>query len=309
MSFKILFMGTPIFAVPVLECLNNSKHKILEVYTQPPKKKNRGQKISFSPVHEYSNKTNLPIRNPLSLESEAEYEHIKKINPDIAVVVAYGKILPKKFLDLKNITFINLHGSLLPKWRGAAPIQRAIMNCDNETGISIMKIVPKLDAGPIMMKEKIKISKETNYEQLSNQMSKLGAQLILKSLELIKNNEAKFIEQNDKEATYAKKIDKLESKIDWKSKAKNVVAKINAFYPNPGSWFDLKGSRIKVIKAVEIKLEGSPGEVINNNFTIACSQNSVQILELQKEGKNKISAIEFLKGNKLEVGSNILIDV
>ena len=309
MSFKILFMGTPIFAVPVLECLNNSKHKILEVYTQPPKKKNRGQKISFSPVHEYSNKTNLPIRNPLSLESEAEYEHIKKINPDIAVVVAYGKILPKKFLDLKNITFINLHGSLLPKWRGAAPIQRAIMNCDNETGISIMKIVPKLDAGPIMMKEKIKISKETNYEQLSNQMSKLGAQLILKSLELIKNNEAKFIEQNDKEATYAKKIDKLESKIDWKLKAKNVVAKINAFYPNPGSWFDLKGSRIKVIKAVEIKLEGSPGEVINNNFTIACSQNSVQILELQKEGKNKISAIEFLKGNKLEVGSNILIDV
>ena len=309
MSFKILFMGTPIFAVPVLECLNNSKHKILEVYTQPPKKKNRGQKISFSPVHEYSNKTNLPIRNPLSLESEAEYEHIKKINPDIAVVVAYGKILPKKFLDLKNITFINLHGSLLPKWRGAAPIQRAIMNCDNETGISIMKIVPKLDAGPIMMKEKIKISKETNYEQLSNQMSKLGAQLILKSLELIKNDEAKFIEQNDKNATYAKKIDKLESKIDWKSKAKNVVAKINAFYPNPGSWFELKGSRIKVIKAVEIKLEGSPGEVINNNFTIACSQNSVQILELQKEGKNKISAIEFLKGNKLEVGSNILIDV
>ena len=309
MSFKILFMGTPLFAVPVLECLNNSKHKILEVYTQPPKKKNRGQKISFSPVHEYSNKINLPIRNPLSLESETEYEHIKKINPDIAVVVAYGKILPKKFLDLKNTIFINIHGSLLPKWRGAAPIQRAIMNCDNETGISIMKIVPKLDAGPIMMKEKIKISKESNYEQLSNQMSKLGAHLILKSLELIKNDKAKFIEQNDKDATYAKKIDKLESKIDWRLKAKNVVAKINAFYPNPGSWFDLKGSRIKVIKAIEIKMEGNPGEVIDNNFTIACSQNSVQILELQKEGKNKISAIEFLKGNKLEVGSNILIDV
>jgi methionyl-tRNA formyltransferase len=309
MSFKIIFMGTPLFAVPVLECLNNSTHKILEVYTQPPKKKNRGQKISFSPVHKYSNKNNLPIRNPLTLKSEEEYEHIKKINPDIVVVVAYGKILPKKILDLKNIIFINIHGSLLPKWRGAAPIQRAIMNCDKETGISIMKIVPKLDAGPIMMKEKIKISKETNYEQLSNQMSKLGAQLILKSLELIKNDEAKFIEQNDKDATYAKKIDKLESKIDWKLEAKNVVAKINAFYPNPGSWFDLKGSRIKAIKAVEINMKGNPGEVINNNFTIACSQNSVQILELQKEGKNKISAIEFLKGNKLEVGSNILIDV
>jgi methionyl-tRNA formyltransferase len=302
-------MGTPLFAVPVLECLNNSKHKILEVYTQPPKKKNRGQKISFSPVHEYSSKINIPIRNPVTLESDAEYEHIKKINPDIVVVVAYGKILPKKILDLKNTMFINIHGSLLPKWRGAAPIQRAIMNCDNETGISIMKIVSKLYAGPIMMKKKIKILKESNYEQLSNQMSKLGAQMILQSLELIKNNQAKFIEQNDKEATYAKKIEKIESKIDWKLKAKNVIAKINAFYPNPGSWFKLKGLRIKVIKAVEIKMEGNPGEVVNNNFTIACSENSIQILELQKEGKNKISAIEFLKGNKLEVGSNILKDV
>ena len=309
MSFRIIFMGTPTFAVPALESLNNSKHKILEVYTQPPKKKNRGQKISLSPIHEYSNKINIPVRHPLTLESEEEYKHIKEIKPDIAIVVAYGKILPAKFLDIKSTIFINIHASLLQKWRGAAPIQRAIMNCDNETGISIMKIVPKLDAGPILMKANIKITKEINCEELSNQMSKLGANLILESLELIQNDKAKFISQNDEEATYAKKIEKAESKIDWKLEAKSIVAKINALYPNPGSWFEVKGARIKVIRAIEVNIKGAPGEIINDKFIIGCSKNAVQILELQKEGKNKISAIEFLKGNKLEIGSNILTDV
>ena len=309
MSFKILFMGTPNFAVSILKSLYQSNHKILEVYTQPPKKKNRGQKISFSPVHEYSNEINIPVRHPLTLESEKEYEHIKKIKPDISVVVAYGKMIPPRFLDLENTIFINIHASLLPKWRGAAPIQRAIMNCDNETGISIMRIEPKLDAGPVLIKSKIQITKEINHEELSAQMSKLGAKLILKALDLIENGKAKFISQNDKEATYAKKIEKTESKINWNLEAKNVVAKINALYPNPGSWFELKGSRIKVIRAIEINAKGAPGEIINKNFIIGCSRNAVQILELKKEGKNKMPALEFLKGNKLEVGSNIDTDV
>ena len=309
MSFKILFMGTPDFAVPILESIYQSNHKILEVYTQPPKKKNRGQKISFSPVHEYSNKINIRIRHPLTLESEEEFEHIKKLKPDITVIVAYGKILPTKLLNLKNTSFLNIHASLLPKWRGAAPIQRAIMNCDNETGISIMKVEPKLDTGPVLMKSKIKITKEINYEKLSSQMSKLGAKLILEALDLIEKDKANFIPQNDKEATYAKKIEKTESKIDWNLEAKNVVAKINALYPNPGSWFKLKGVRIKIIKAIEVNAKGSPGEIINKDFIIGCSQNAIQILKLKKEGKNIISAEEFLKGNKLEVGSNINIDV
>ena len=157
MSFKILFMGTPSFAVPILRTLHQSNHKILEVYTQPPKKKNRGQKISFSPVHEYSNEINIPVRYPLTLNSTEEFEHFKKVKPDISIVVAYGKIIPSKFLNLENTIFINVHASLLPKWRGAAPIQRAIMNCDNETGISIMRLVPKLDAGPVLIKSKIKL--------------------------------------------------------------------------------------------------------------------------------------------------------
>ena len=299
-------MGTPNFAVPILKSLHESNHEILEVYTQPPKKKNRGQKISFSPIHEYSNKINIPVRHPITLNSQEELERIKKKNPDIVIVVAYGKILPEKILNNLKIQFINIHASLLPKWRGAAPIQRSIMNCDKETGISIMKIIPKLDAGPVLLKSKIKFNNDTNYEELSNQMSKLGATLILEALDIIKNDEAKFVPQDEKEATYAKKIDKVESKIDWQLKAKSVIAKINALYPNPGSWFQLNGSRIKILKAREVKAKGAPGEIINKDFTIACSQNAIQILELKKEGKNKISAIEFLRGNKLEIGSNII---
>ena len=301
-------MGTPNFAVPILKSLHESNHEILEVYTQSPKKKNRGQKISFSPIHEYSNKINIPVRHPITLNSQEELEYIKKKNPDIVIVVAYGKILPAKILNNLKIQFINIHASLLPKWRGAAPIQRAIMNCDKETGISIMKIIPKLDAGPVLLKSKIKFNNDTNYEELSNQMSKLGATLILEVLDIIKNDEAKFVPQDEKEATYAKKIDKVESKIDWQLKAKSVIAKINALYPNPGSWFQLNGSRIKILRAREVKAKGAPGEIINKDFTIACSQNAIQILELKKEGKNKISAIEFLRGNKLEIGSNIIKD-
>tara|TARA_Y100000389_G_scaffold14486_1_gene12825 strand:+ start:2639 stop:3547 length:909 start_codon:yes stop_codon:yes gene_type:complete len=302
-------MGTPNFAVPILKKIHNSNHKVLAVYTQSPKKKNRGQRINLSPVHEYSNEINVPVRHPLTLDTTEELDYIKKINPDIVVVVAYGKILPSKLLDLKKIMFINVHASLLPKWRGAAPIQRAIMNCDTETGISIMKVVKKLDAGPVLMKSKIKITKEINYEELSYQMSKLGAKLILEALDLIKNNTAKFIPQNDEDASYAKKIEKIESKINWKLDARILVAQVNALHPNPGSWFEFNGSRIKVIKALEVKGKGEPGKIINKNFTIACSHNALQVLELQKEGKNIISAIEFLKGNKLEIGSNILRNV
>ena len=185
MSFKILFMGTPEFAVPILKSINNSKHKILEVYTQSPKKKNRGQKIQNSPVHNFSNVLGIPVRHPNSLNEHDEINHIKKIKPDIVIVVAYGKILPTSLLNLDKILFINIHASLLPRWRGAAPIQRAIMNMDCETGISIMKIVPKLDAGPILLQSNINITKETTQSELIDKMSKLGAELILEALKMV----------------------------------------------------------------------------------------------------------------------------
>ena len=304
MSLKILFMGTPEFSVPTLKAIYKTDNKILEVYTQPPKKKNRGQKIVNSPIHEYSKKLGIAVRNP-NVFDDVEINHIEKLKPDLIIVVAYGKILPKKLLNLENILFINVHASLLPKWRGAAPIQRAIMNMDHETGVSIMKIVPELDAGPVLLQSKIKITKETNHKELSYKMSELGAKLILDTLKLIDSKKANFIEQNESEATHAKKIEKIETKISWNDDAEKIVAKINAFYPNPGCWFELNGIRIKIIKAKQVTSKGVPGTILNDKFIIACSKNALQIIELQKEGRQKMTADEFLRGNKIKTGQSL----
>ena len=304
MALNIIFMGTPDFAVPILKSINNLNHNILEVYTQPPNKKNRGQKIQNSPIHDLSNKLNLPVRCPIAFDEE-EINHIKKLNPDLVIVVAYGKILPVKLLNLEKVLFINVHASLLPRWRGAAPIQRAIMNLDHETGVSIMKIVTELDAGPVLLQSKIKITKEINYKELSGQMSELGAKLILDTLKLIEDKKANFTEQNESKATYAKKIEKSETKISWNDDAEKIIAKINAFSPNPGCWFELNGSRVKIIKAKKIISEGIPGTILDDNLTIACSKNAIRIMEIKKEGKQKMTAGEFLKGNKIKTGQSL----
>ncbi len=305
MALKIVFMGTPEFAIPILNSLYKSEHKILCVFTQPPKKKYRGQKIISSTVQQLAEKLNLPVRYPEVLDKK-EYDYLKNLRPNVVVVVAYGKIIPKNILDLPGTIFINIHASILPKWRGAAPIQRAILNLDKETGVSIMKVIPKLDSGPVMMKSKIEILKNSNYEELSDKLSNLGAKLIIDSLNLIEKNQEQFIEQNENEATYAKKIEKEETKIFWEDDAEKIIGKINAFHPNPGSWFELNGSRLKIIKAIEVDATGKPGQIINKNFTVACSKNAVQILELQKEGKRRMKVSEFLKGNKLDLHTKIL---
>ena len=302
MAMKIIFMGTPNFAVPILKAIHEAEHKILEVYTQPASKSGRGQKINHSNIFYCAKQLNLKVRSPENLGTSEEINHIKKLEPDLVVVVAYGKILPPTLLNIDKLLFINVHASLLPKWRGAAPIQRAIMNMDSETGVSIMKIIPQLDAGPVMLQKKIKISKELSYEDLSKKMSSIGSKLILEAINLIKINKANFIEQNEANASYAKKIDKKESKINWGEDARNVIAKINALNPTPGCWFDLLGSRIKILKAKEVNITGQPGLILNENFTIACFKNAIQVLELQKEGKKKITTQEFLKGNKLKIG-------
>ena len=269
------------------------------------KKKNRGLKINVSPIYRTAKEFNLNLRCPETLNNEIELQHLKKIKPNVVVVVAYGKILPDEFLNIKEITFINIHASLLPKWRGAAPIQRAIMNLDKETGISIMKISSKLDTGPVMMKSKISIDKTTTFINLSNIMSKLSSSMIIEAFKLLKDGKAKFISQNEEEATYANKIKKEEAKINWKEDAKKLNAKINALNPNPGTWFELKKFRVKILKAkiIETNHNCKPGEVLNKNFTIACSRHALQVIELQKEGKKSMSASEFLKGYNLEVGS------
>ena len=303
MSFKIVFMGTPSFSVPILKALNNSNHEIIEVYTQPPNKMNRGLKVQNSAVHDYANKLDIRVRCPIRLDDEREINHFKSLKPDLVVVVAYGKILPEKLLNIENLTFLNVHASLLPRWRGAAPIQRAIMKGDKETGISIMKIVPRLDAGPVLIQSKISISKEINYEEISKKMSNLGAKLIVDAIEMIKNNKAKFIPQDESKVIYAKKIEKIESRINWNESAEEILAKIRAFYPNPGTWFDLNDTRIKITKAIIVEKTGKAGVIIDpNKMIIACKKNAVQILELKKEGKKLMPVNEFLKGNKIKIG-------
>ena len=302
MSLKIVFMGTPDFSIPTLKTLLNSNHKILHVYSQPAKKANRGQKINSTPIELFSKENFLKIRTPESLDSEKEFNFLKDLNPDLVIVVAYGKIIPKRFLNIPKYGFFNVHASLLPKWRGAAPIQRSIMNLDTETGISIMKITEKLDAGPVILQEKIKINENIDTLTLSRVLSELGARAMLNSLDEIIDGKAKFIDQNHKKATYAKKILKSEAKIDWKKNAKSILAKINGLNPNPGAWFEYDNQRFKVWKAKIINEKNKVGTIINNNLTIACRDQSIQILQIQKEGKNRQSTEQFLTGNKINKG-------
>ena len=305
MSQKIVFMGTPEFSIPTLELLINLKYDITAVYTQPPSKANRGLKTIPSNIEIFSKKKSLNVKTPESLDNDKEFEYFKNLKSDLVVVVAYGKIIPKKFLDLPRFGFINLHASLLPKWRGAAPIQRSIMNLDTQTGVSIMKIVEKLDAGPIIHQEIIKINENIDTYTLSKVLSKLGAKYIINALQKIFKGQAVYNEQDHSKATYAKKITKQEGQINWNESANKILAKINGLNPNPGAWFKYKGERIKCWKGIVTNKEGKPGEIIDSNLTIACSKKSIKIIEIQKEGKARQTAEKFLLGSKLKQGEII----
>ncbi len=305
MSQKLVFMGTPEFSVPTLESLVKSNHKILAVYSQPASKAKRGQKIIPSHVEVAAKEHSLNLRTPGSLENNEEFNFFKKLEPDIVIVVAYGKIIPKRFLNLSKNGFINVHASLLPKWRGAAPIQRSIMNLDNQTGISIMKIVKELDAGPVMHQDKIQINENVDALTLSKVLSKLGAKSIINAIDKIEKGDARFIEQDHKEATYAKKILKTEGRINWNESAKKVLAKINGLNPNPGAWFEYKNERFKVWKAEIVNQNSNAGKTINDRLTIACNEQSIKILEIQKEGKSRQLIHHFLLGNKIKTGEII----
>ena len=305
MSKKIVFMGTPEFAVPSLKELKNSDYEILTVYSQPASKANRGQKLTKSEVEITSEKLSLNLRTPLLLDNDQEYNFLKSIKPEMVVVVAYGKVIPKRFLNLPKFGFINVHASLLPKWRGAAPMQRSIMNLDHETGITIMKIVEDLDAGPIIHKDKIKINENVDALSLSKLLSQLGAKSLIKAMNKIFNGDTSFQEQNHKEATYAKKISKEEAKINWNNPARTILAKINGLNPNPGAWFKYKNERYKVWKAKIVNTSGSPGTILDEMLTISCKEQSIKILEIQKEGKNRQQIDQFLLGNKINKGESI----
>tara|TARA_B100000427_G_C15497652_1_gene590544 strand:- start:937 stop:1854 length:918 start_codon:yes stop_codon:yes gene_type:complete len=305
MGKKIVFMGTPKFAVPTLEVLARSNYEIECVYTQSPKKSLRGQKVNQTPVHLASSKLKLKVRTT-SLVSEEEYSYFKSLKPFIVIVVAFGQIIPKKYLNLSEMGFINVHASLLPKWRGAAPIQRSIINQDKETGISVMKIEEDLDAGPCMKQVKVKIDDETTTKSLSKKLSELAAENIIDCIKLIEKGKDKFVNQDHSKATYAKKIKKSESKIIWKQKAKEVLSKINGLNPFPGAWFNYNGSRYKIWKAEISTLKGEPGTVLDETLTVACEDNSIKVLEIQKEGKNKLPINNFIAGTKIPKGTKII---
>ena len=307
MAKKIIFMGTPLFAVPILKSLYQNGYPISVVYTQPPQKSQRGQRINKSPIQGISETLNIDFRSPQTLKDNVEeYNFLKELNADLAIVVAYGQIIPKNFLSLTKKGFINIHGSILPKWRGAAPIQRSIMNLDSETGISIMKIVEELDSGPVSNIYKIKLEINDNAQDVSERLSLLAAEKILDNVDDILDDKIKFIDQDHSKATYAKKIEKSEGNINWNNKASNIIGKINGLYPLPGAFFNFNGERYKILKAEIGNSAGKVGEVLSDKLEIGCIDNeSIKILEIQRQGKKPQKIGEFMLGSLIKKGSVI----
>ena len=299
-------MGTPMFAVPILKSLYQNGYNISCVYTQPPQKSKRGQKINKSPIQGISETLNLEYRTPPILNNEEEYNFLNSLDADLAIVVAYGQIIPKKFLSLTKTGFINIHASLLPKWRGAAPIQRSIMNLDQETGISIMRIAEKLDTGPVCNNYKIQLNENLNALEISEKLSNLAAEKILDNVDDILEDKANFIEQDHSNATYASKIQKTEGQINWDENAEKIIGKINGLYPSPGAFFNFNGERYKILKAQIGRAQGNPGSVLSDNLEIACGNNqSIIIKEIQRQGKRPQNIGEFIQGSQIKKGSNI----
>ena len=300
-------MGTPLFAVPILKAIYLNGNSVSVVYTQPPQKSQRGQKINISPIQEISETLKIECRTPNFLrDNKEEYNYLKEIEADIGIVVAYGQIIPKEYLSLVKKGFINIHASLLPKWRGAAPIQRSIMNLEKETGVSIMKIGEELDTGPICNSYKVKIADGDNAETISRKLSVLASEKIIDNIDGILNDKIEFKKQNHNEASYAKKIKKTEGQIMWNESAENIIGKINGLYANPGAFFIHKGERYKILKAISASGSGEIGEVLDNYLKISCgNKKSIKVLEIQRQGKRPQNISEFMLGSQIKKGSNL----
>ena len=300
-------MGTPMFAVPILKSLYQNGYPISNVYSQPPQKSQRGQRINKSPVQGISETLNLEFRIPKYLKNNhEEFEYFKTINADLAIVVAYGQIIPKEFLSLTKKGFINIHASLLPRWRGAAPIQRSIMNLDKVVGISIMKITEQLDAGPVCNTYKLNLENNLNASDVSDKLSFIAAEKILNNIDDILEDKANFIDQDNSKATYASKIQKAEGEIKWNEDAKKIKGKINGLYPVPGAFFIYKGERYKILKAEMGNGIGNPGEVVTDYLEVCCGdKQSIKIKEIQRQGKKPQNIGEFMLGSQIKKGTTI----
>jgi methionyl-tRNA formyltransferase len=307
MTKKIVFMGTPLFAVPILKSLYEKNYIIPTIYTQPPKKSQRGQKINKSPIQIAAEDYNIDCRTPGTLKkNKDEYEYLKQLDLDLVIVVAYGQIIPKEFLNLAKKGFINVHASLLPKWRGAAPIQRSIINLDKETGISIMRIEERLDTGPVCNNYRVEIKDNDNAEIISDKLSILASKKIVENVDSIFKDKLIFKEQDDLKATYASKIEKSEGEIQWNDNAESIIGKINGLYPSPGAFFIFKEERYKILKAELGTKSGEIGEVMSSDLEISCGdEKSIKVIEIQRQGKKPQNINEFVLGSQIIKGSRL----
>jgi methionyl-tRNA formyltransferase len=304
---RIILMGTPDFAVPALGAVLAAGHEVVGVYTQPPRAAGRGLAARKSPVQVFAESKGLPMHTPASLRSAEEQARFKSLNADAGVVVAYGQILPKPVLDAPHYGCFNIHASLLPRWRGAAPIQRALLAGDTETGVAVMRIEETLDTGAVCLMERTAIGPDETAGDLHDRLSELGAELMVRALHDLEQGALACWPQHERGVTYAAKIEPGETRIDWSRPAREVHNQIRGLSPHPGAWFEVdlngKPERVKALRSTLAEDEGTPGTVLDDQLTIACGKGSVRLLQVQRAGKRPMPVAEFRRGAELPVGS------
>lgn len=296
---RLAYMGTPDFSVPALVALIDAGHDIACVYSQPPRPAGRGQKERPSPVQAFAESRGIPVRTPVSLRDSAAQEEFATLKLDAAVVAAYGLILPKAVLEAPRLGCFNIHASLLPRWRGAAPIHRAILAGDRESGVTIMQIDEGLDTGDIICAESLPITGETTAEALHDALAALGARLIVAALESVADGTALAVPQPQDGVCYAKKLSRDEGRFDWTRPAAELARAVRAYTPWPGAWFDHDGHRIKVLAAVPSPGNGAPGTILDDRLTVACGEGALRLLTVQRSGRGPMDAESFLRGYAL----------
>ena len=292
---KIIFMGTPDIAAQHLNILIENNLNIVGIFTQPPRKKNRGMRIEKSDVHQIADKNNIEVFYPSTID-DTVIQQVKSLEPDLIIVIAYGIILPASFLNIPKYGCINIHVSLLPRWRGAAPIEHALLAGDDKTGISIISVSPKLDAGDILMQESFTLDKDINRDELTLNLTNLGKKTLMKTLPLLFENKLIRKKQDESKVTYANKFLSEDRKINFYNSTDDVFNHIRAHGPKPGSWFTYKGERIKIIKAKKINELGESSTILNKDFMIACKDGAISPEFIQREGKKVVSLDDFLRG-------------
>ncbi len=306
MTLRIAFMGSPDFSVPALAELLARGHEVVCVYAQPPRPAGRGQSLRKTPVHAFAESRGIEVRTPKSLKKAPEQEAFAALGVDLAVVVAYGLILPKAILDAPKFGCINLHGSLLPRWRGAAPTQRAIMAGDGVTGVQAMRMEEGLDTGAVILSATVPIEADDTAQTLHDRMAAVGAPLLAEAVALIEHGRATETPQAETGVTYAAKIDPAEARIDWTKSAREIDCHIRGLSPFPGAWFELPGESGPVrVKALLSRLgagEGRPGELLDDALLVACGSGAVRLLRVQREGRQAMDAADFLRGSPVSAG-------